>query len=416
MKRKVLLLSILYLFVSACSKDDDKDTDSGADKSDAKEITSFSFLASDNDGLAEDTAAVIDEGEKTVTVTLPSDTVVTSLRPNIEVSQGATIDPENKVETDFSDTVEYTVTAEDGSTAVYKVKINVAGWDVVTPEAAFLGRRAHSTVVFDGKLWVMGGSYRLPMFTIDTDDVWYSEDGITWTEATDAAAFGRRGGRADHTSVTFDDKLWVIGGQGEGTFNDVWYSEDGITWTEATGTAAFSKRTNHGAVVFDNKLWVIGGYNGEYKNDVWYSEDGITWTEATDTAAFSERRFHTTVVFDDRIWVIGGYDGNDRLNDVWYSEDGITWTEATGAAAFGGRYEHTSVVFDDRLWVIGGYNGEYKNDVWYSEDGITWTEATGAAAFSRRYDHTSVVFDDRIWVIGGYDGDELNDVWAFGIE
>ena len=46
-------------------------------------------------------------------------------------------------------------------------------------------------------------------------------DGVSWTQATDAAPFS---GRWDHTSAVFDDRLWVIGGvtDGVGTVNDVW--------------------------------------------------------------------------------------------------------------------------------------------------------------------------------------------------
>ncbi|MBT9190589.1 Kelch repeat-containing protein, partial [Zobellia russellii] len=67
----------------------------------------------------------------------------------------------------------------------------------------------------------------------------------------------------------------------DGTYkNDVWYSNDGLTWTEATSAPPFSGRSGHTTAVFDNKLWVIGGYDGTYKNDVWYSNDGLTWTEA----------------------------------------------------------------------------------------------------------------------------------------
>ena len=50
----------------------------------------------------------------------------------------------------------------------------------------------------------------------------------------------------------------------------MWYSANGTTWTEATASAPFSKRDGHSSVVFDNKLWVIAGYDdGSLKNDVW---------------------------------------------------------------------------------------------------------------------------------------------------
>lgn len=243
--------------------------------------------------------------------------------------------------------------------------------------------------------------------------------GQNWFEATAAAAFSDRD---DHTSVVFNNKMWVIGGyNGSTNLNDVWSSSDGVTWIQATSAAASSGR-NSSSVVFNNKMWLIGGWVDSYPwalSNIWFTSDGITWTQATSTAAFNGRAGHTSVVFDNKMWVIGGGNGSTIFNDVWYSLDGIIWTQATAAAAFSSRSGHTSVVFDNKIWVIGGTNdfygcgGDRFNDVWYSSDGITWTQATSAAQFSGRDVHTSVVFDNKIWVIAGFTngGNGLNDVW-----
>jgi hypothetical protein len=163
--------------------------------------------------------------------------------------------------------------------------------------------------------------------------------------------------------VVYDGKMWVIGGYDGAYKNDVWYSTDGVTWYRTTSAAAWTARCWHASVVYDGKMWVIGGSDGANKNDVWYSTDGVTWTQATSAAAWTARSFHTSVVYDGKMWVIGGHDGAHK-NDVWYSTDGVTWTQATSAAAWGGRDGHTSVVYDGKMWVIGGY-GTRKNDVWW---------------------------------------------------
>ncbi len=283
-------------------------------------------------------------------------------------------------------------------------------WTCACSSAQCLMRGQHSSVVFDNKMWVMGG------FTgrrIALHDVWYSTDGINWNQATASAGWLARDG---HTSVVFDNKIWVIGG-GYGVFNpifmnDVWYSTDGINWNQATANAQWSGRENHTSVVFDKKIWVMGGYNGAHMNDVWFSTDGINWTQATASAGWSVRNGHTSIVFDNKIWVIGGG------HDVWFSTDGINWTQATASAEWSARTEHTSVVFDNKMWVIGGYvysgNSGNKNDVWYSTDGITWTQACSSAQWSARAYHTSLIFDNKMWVMGW-----INDVWystGLGIE
>ena len=69
----------------------------------------------------------INETAKTVTLTLPEGSDVTALVPTIEVSEGATVDPASGVAQDFTEPVDYTVTAQNGTTAVYVVTVHVAG-------------------------------------------------------------------------------------------------------------------------------------------------------------------------------------------------------------------------------------------------------------------------------------------------
>jgi len=87
-------------------------------KSTAKAITKFSFAA-----LSPAVDATIDETAKTISATLPAATDLTKLVPTITLSDKATINPASGTAQDFSKEVSYTVTAEDGSTVVYKVNV-----------------------------------------------------------------------------------------------------------------------------------------------------------------------------------------------------------------------------------------------------------------------------------------------------
>jgi hypothetical protein len=104
-------------------------------------------------------------------------------------------------------------------------------------------------------------------------DVWYSSDGDSWTCATATAGWPPR---AAHVSVVFDNKLWVMGGYPPfpDRLNDVWYSTDGVDWTCADSSADWRPRGWHTSLVYDNKIWVIGGdstINSLAISDVWYS-------------------------------------------------------------------------------------------------------------------------------------------------
>jgi outer membrane protein assembly factor BamB len=276
-------------------------------------------------------------------------------------------------------------------------------WAIATDSAEWRARGLHTSVVFDNKMWVIGG-----FNSTRQNDVWYSEDGAIWTLATASAPWS---GRFSHTSVVFDNKIWVMGGFTGSFRNDVWYSEDGTNWIQATSSASWSARCYFTSVVFDNKIWILGGYNGNNLNDVWYSSDGVNWMCATDSAEWSARYDHTSLVFDNKMWIMGGTDDFD-MSDVWFSENGTNWMRATGNIP--SREGLSSVIFDNKMWVIGGNaNPEYsRNDVWYSTNGDNWIQATPEAGWTPRGYHTSLVFNDKIWVIGGIDTvGRKNDVW-----
>lgn len=69
----------------------------------------------------------INEVAKTVTLVMPEGTDVTELVPTIVVSEGATVTPASGEAQDFTNPVTYTVTAQNGTTAVYTVTVVVEG-------------------------------------------------------------------------------------------------------------------------------------------------------------------------------------------------------------------------------------------------------------------------------------------------
>ena len=248
---------------------------------------------------------------------------------------------------------------------------------------AFTSLQTHTSLAFDAKLWLIGGQ----------NAVLNSSDGINWNVINANPPFQAR---MNHSSVTFDSKMWVIGGESSlVNKNDVWFSSNGINWTKAIENAPFSARQGHSSVVFDNNIWVIGGHAGATSfNDVWFSTNGTNWQKATDNVNFTIRKEHTTVVFDNKMYMISG-------NEVRFSTDGVTWNLASTVNDFSSRSNHSSVVFDGKIWLIGGFGTIDRNDVWFSKDGVTWIRNVESANFNDRSNHTSVVFKDKIWVVGG---------------
>ena len=214
--------------------------------------------------------------------------------------------------------------------------INGVSWTEETSNAEFSPRSGHEVAVYRNQLWLIGGSdegYK--------NDIWSSSDGVTWTERNPSAPFSKR---LLHQVVVHRDKLWLIGGVEQhrlgafnsgstgGRTNDVWSSVDGIPWVEVTSAADFPERYFHQSVSFQDKLWVIGGFDDftTANNDIWSSIDGVTWTENTSSAEFSERFGHQVVNYNNNLVLIGGYfaakeSRHNRQNDVWLSTDGLGW-------------------------------------------------------------------------------------------
>ena len=205
------------------------------------------------------------------------------------------------------------------------------------------------------------------LYQTDSTNYFDSIGNITWEEAVTSSAGWSA--RRYAISWVYDGKMWVGGGTSGSNLRDVWYSTDGETWTQATSTAGWSARRYAISWVFDGKMWVGGGNSNTALSDVWYSTDGMTWTQATSAAGWSARYTACSWVYDGKMWVGGGSRGSTYLRDVWYSTDGVTWTQATSTAGWSARDGACSWVYDGKMWVGGGDTGSaYLRDVWYSTD------------------------------------------------
>lgn len=125
-------------------------------KSSEKKITYFNFERADNLALTASIICSIDDDLKLITATIPNNVDLSTMTPSIGLSPGATIDP-NGVQ-NFTEKVNYTITAEDGSSDIYEVHItnlatkqkkvledilstnpgNTLGWDVNTSDFSTL--------------------------------------------------------------------------------------------------------------------------------------------------------------------------------------------------------------------------------------------------------------------------------------
>ncbi len=306
-------------------------------------------------------------------------------------------------------------------------------WSEVTGNAGFAARDGAGALVFQDRMWLLGGwnphdKIRFP--TSCNSEVWCSEDGADWILVNPAAPWEGR-----HTAgyVVHDGRMWIVGGDClQGRYQpDVWSSADGLQWECLTTQAPWGKRVLHHTVAFAGKIWVIGGQTlppygpaeEVFYSDVWCSANGSDWTQVADGLPWGPRgMIGGTAVFRDRIWLMGGgtygtpgHPERRYCNDVWSSADGWAWKRHSAAAPWQPRQYHDVAVFDDKLWVMEGYAGgtaedRWANlgDVWYSDNGVDWKELPGTP-WTARHAASVFVHRDALWMVAG--NNMQPDVW-----
>jgi len=158
------------------------------------------------------------------------------------------------------------------SSAVWS-SVDGATWNLEC-NAPWRAREDHASVVFDGAMWVIGGKTG----TGDTNDAWFSTDGTNWNPATLAAPWSPRSG---HEAVVYGDKLWILGGfhsagdtlpPDQSYLNEVWYSNQGVTWTQTTPSPEWGGRAWFGSSVHRGRIYIAGGFNYHLGQpcDLWF--------------------------------------------------------------------------------------------------------------------------------------------------
>jgi len=251
----------------------------------------------------------------------------------------------------------------------------------------------------NGKVWSVGGenSYSSPDFN---NDVWFSDNGVAWASVTNLGE-----GRCGHTLTTFQNKLWLIGGENnDGDWlGDIWSSADGSTWTNIFLTAPFGQVAYHDTIVYNGRMYLIAGDDATGNTKVWSTPDGENWTEET-ANAFLGRVSHKAVVHNNTLYVLGGEDiAGNKLNQIWQSTNGSIWTQVTTNSIFPARNHHTATVYNNKVWVIGGRTTTgFGNDIWYSINMTDWTKYTGLLIDDDLHQHVALNYNDAIWLFGGY--------------
>jgi len=299
-------------------------------------------------------------------------------------------------------------------------------------------RWGHASVAYNGYIYIMGGNDG----TTVKSDVLYApinSNGTLGAWATNGSGFGAP--RWGISAVAYNGYIYITGGRNAGSFySDVYYASvnsSGVLGSWNTIGSGFSgigsgARAYHTTVVYNDYIYVMGGWNAStYFSDVLYASvkaDGTlgTWvsTSGFSGAGSGARAFHSSVVSNGYLYIMGGVAGSSYFSDVISANilsDGSVGSWIVNGSGFasagsGARAYHTSVVYNGYVYIMGGYGGSYFSDTLYAPinaNGVLggWASTVGfanAGSGARQYS-SSVTYNGYVYATGGINGSALAD-------
>jgi hypothetical protein len=196
-------------------------------------------------------------------------------------------------------------------------------WEILSEHSNLPGRIFKGVGVFNGKIWLMGGFDGKNYY----NDVWSSADGVRWTRVTEHASWSPR---TVGQPFVFRDRMYIIGGgviDGDTETNpsssrEIWSTADGKEWIKTLDEMPMI--AGGAPVVFDDKLWLVGANrDGSFGRSSMVSSDAVDWVEHR--APWSPRGGAAAWVMGDKLYMTGGKysvteNGEIRFiysNDVW---------------------------------------------------------------------------------------------------
>ena len=346
---------------------------------------------------------------------------------------------------DCSSKVTLMAVAEDGSTTksyeldvrISRVNPDAVSWIQKGVEVFDENYTSTKAYMFKNKMWMLVGKQG---DNAGESKLYTSTDGIKWDEVEiDATKFPAG---MYQTMFVFKDKLYVTGFVTKienwgmmmpGVDNNIWSTEDGITWSSLADPFKEGwntiERINSASYILNDKIVLVGGNSNSYGNingtkgsdKIFYnpagllnkvttSTDGVTWTTADMTPEdMVLRRYSANWIIDDVMYMAGGQGADgEPLGDIWSSTDGIAWTKVADAA-FTPRMKMQVINYNDKYYMIGGQltDGTCTSEILVSADGKTWDTVDAIKAlpssFEPRAGHSVFIdSDNTIWIIGGF--------------
>ncbi len=298
-----------------------------------------------------------------------------------------------------------------------KVKAGGSGtlgsW-ATTNNTSFIDRAEHTTVVYNGYIYVIGGDGGGFLSSVQYAQI--NDDGTlsNWSSTT---SFNSN--RIGHSTVAYNGYMYILAGDAGSYFSDVQYAPINSNGTLGSWQYTQNLPINmswHSSIAYNGYIYTIGGRNNytSYISTVYYAHinsNGTIGSWSTTTSLPFARSNHDTVVYNGYVYALGGETQTQEYNAVTFAAinpNGTLggWTYTTNLNLFMSNIE--AVAYNGFMYVLGGYTGVGNLDVvHYSPISANGTlgdwQATTELSFSR-WGHTAEVHNGYIYTLGGNSG------------
>ncbi len=200
-----------------------------------------------------------------------------------------------------------------------------------------------ASTVFNQKIYAIGGQglSSVEVFNDLTDQ---------WTSASDLPNIVDRG-----TAITHDEQIYLIGGRnsiGQDINQTILFNSSSNTWLNRA--SMLTKRHSHKLVSFEGRIWAIGGWNESSDSALNQVE---SYDPVTNSWRFEEslnrlRAWSVAWVANGGIYVGGGYDGSYLKSIEFYDSSKKQWL--TVGEFPENKYASDSAVINDKIYIFAG--------------------------------------------------------------
>ncbi|QHV97897.1 RCC1 domain-containing protein [Spirosoma endbachense] len=410
-----------------------------------KQITGFTF-----ESLDPVVSATINQATAIIEAVVPSFVSITALAPTITLSPNAVVFPASKSFQNFTNPVIYTVTAANGSTQRYEVRVTKKVAVASVLQEAIAGGDRSFFIKSDNSLWVAGyvgasgnenqlynyrqvperimddiksvsSGYRHTFFIKTDNSLWAVGDNNKGQLGDGASNLGTIRstmykimndvkavslGWSHSLIIKMDNSLWVTGS------NDYGELGDGSTYASRStpikimdDVQAVAAGTNFSLVLkTDNTLWAMGDNRKlQLGSDKLPAKVTKPVQVATNVKAIAAGFSHTLVLkADNTLWAAGDNGSGQLISGI--VKDGpfnLFQVMADVKAVTAGYYQAIALKTDNSLWAAGSLGSYVKELNTTVSDYIPVKVTTGVKSISTGSSHTLLIkTDNSVWGIG----------------